>query len=241
MKETRRKLEFFAPYDYDGMTSHFEQMALDGWLIQGVRGNLWKYKKIQPQKLKFAVTHFEKFTFNEAAPDNGQNEFLRMCEASGWQLAARYNSMMVFVTENENAVPIETDPMVQLKNIDKSVKPLFAIKNTLLFYNILRTRLFNGMGRVMDGEMPAVNYTSLLLSLAVILLVNIDTFDYLIWRNKATNIMREQGAFYSKKTIKAVYILRAVIYALAFTYLAVFLGLIVWIMFYQMFNGGLML
>ena len=88
---------------------------------------------------------------------------------------------------------------------------------------------------------PAVNYTSLLLSLVVILLVNIDTFDYLIWRNKATNIMREQGVFYSKRTNKAVYIMRTVVYALAFAYLAVFLGLIVWIMFYEMFNGGLML
>ena len=49
MKDIRRKLEFFAPYDYDGMTSYFEKMAADGWLIVGVKGNLWKYKKIKPR------------------------------------------------------------------------------------------------------------------------------------------------------------------------------------------------
>ena len=240
MKETRRKLEFFAPYDYDGMTSHFEQMALDGWLIVGVKGNLWKYKKIQPQKLKFAVTHFEKFTFNEAAPDNGQSEFLQMCESSGWQLAAHYQTMMVFMAEAENAVPIETDPMIQLKNIEKSVKPIFAIKNTLIIYNVFRNKLLNGMERIIDGSYK-VNYTNLLISLVLFVLVNIDTMDYIMWHLKANNVLKEQGMFYSKKTNKPVYVLQAAIRFVLWAIVIAFFAFLIWFMGYIAFSGEVML
>lgn len=240
MKNTKRKLEFFAPYDYDGMTSHFEEMAAEGWLIEKVRGNLWKYKKIQPQKLKFAVTHFENYTFNEAAPDNGQSEFVEMCQASGWQLTAYYQTMMVFATSDENAVPIETDPMVQLKNIDKSVKPMFAIKNTLIIYNLIRNRLLNGAKWISDGSYK-INYINLLTFLVLFVLVNVDSLDYITWHIKATAVMKEQGVFYSQKTNKPVYVLQAVIRFAMWTMVIVFLAFLVLLMGYIAFSGEVML
>ena len=238
MKETRRKLEFFAPYDYDGMTSHFEQMALDGWLIVGVKGNLWKYKKIQPQKLKFAVTHFEYFTVNEAAPDNGQTEFLEMCESSGWKLAAHNNSMMVFVTDIDNPVSVETDPVVQLKNIHKSVKPMFAGKNAIIFFNVI----FNLFPRMLDWKEDGfLTFPYLMWMVALFVLVNIDTVDYIRWYKKADAIINEQGIFYQQSTNKPIYILQAVI---TYTILAIcfaFFALLLWLIYYIEFSGQFML
>ena len=193
MKDIRLKLEFFAPYDYDGMTSHFEQMALDGWLIVGVKGNLWKYKKIEPQKLKFAVTHFEYFTVNEAAPDNGQNEFVQMCAEAGWQLTAHNKTLMVFVTDSEDTVPLETDPAVQLRNIFKSVKPMFVLKNLIILSNVVSNKVMNGWDKIIAGEAIKINYTYLIISLVMLVLINIDTLDYIKWHLKADAVMKEQG------------------------------------------------
>ena len=46
MKNTKRQFKMFSFFDFDGITAHMEKMAADGWLIVGVKGNLWKYKKI---------------------------------------------------------------------------------------------------------------------------------------------------------------------------------------------------
>lgn len=238
MKEIKRKLEFFAPYDYDGMTNHFEEMAQNGWLIESVKGNLWKYKKIQPQKLKFAVTHFENFTFNEAAPDNGQTEFLEMCESSGWKLAAHYNSMMVFVTDIDNSVPVETDPVVQLKNIHKSVKSMLAGKNVIIFFNVI----FNLFPRMLDWKEDGfLTFPYLMWMVALFVLVNIDTVDYIRWYKKADAIINEQGIFYQQSTNKPIYILQAVI---RYTILAIcfaFFALLLWLMCYIAFSGNFLL
>ncbi|MBQ6850105.1 MAG: DUF2812 domain-containing protein [Oscillospiraceae bacterium] len=239
MKETKRKLVFFAPYDYDGMTNHFEEMSEAGWLIESVKGNLWKYKKIQPQKLKFAVTHFENFTFNEAAPDNGQTEFLEMCESSGWKLAAHYNSMMVFVTDIDNPVSVETDPVVQLKNIHKSVKPMFEIKNILILFNSVY-RIVPRLKDMLQGSYQ-ISYMWLLIFLAIFMVVNIDTVDYIRWYKKADAIINEQGIFYQQSTNKPIYILQAVI---RYTILAIcfaFFALLLWLMCYIAFSGNFLL
>ena len=232
MKNTKRRLEFFAPYDYDGMTSHFQQMALDGWLIQGVRGNLWKYKKIQPQKLNFAVTHFENFTFNEAAPDNGQNEFMEMCAEYGWQLVAQYQTMMVFVTSDENAVPIETDPVVQLKNLHKSVKPILLGKNIAVLFNLIYnvgTRLTD----IIKGK-ESLSFAYFATLMAMFVLLNIDTVDYIKWYKKATIMAEEQGEFYQQKTNKPIYVLQFVILWSILAVLLVFVAWLMWIIWEMM-------
>lgn len=239
MKGTKRKLEFFAPYDYDGMTDHFEQMAADGWLIVGVKGNLWKYKKIQPQKLKFAVTHFEYFTVNEAAPDNGQNEFLEMCTQSGWQLTAQYKNMMVFVADDENTVPLETDPVVQLKNINKSVKAMFEAKNVIILFNFIHRTVLR-MPDILQGK-TQIDHTVLLLLMLLFVVVNIDTVDYIKWYKKANIVLNEQGIFYQHTTNKPIYILQAVVRYTVLAICIAFFALLLWLMCYIAFSGQFML
>lgn len=233
MKNTKRRLEFFAPYDYDGMINHFEQMALDGWLIVGVKGNLWKYKKIQPQKLKFAVTHFEKFTFNEAAPDNGQNEFVQMCAEAGWQLTAHNKTLMVFVTDSEDTVPLETDPAVQLKNLHKTVMPVLLGKNAAIAANFIMNYLPRAIDRIKDDS--SVMFTGFWWLLALFVVANVDTVDYMLWYKKANNTIMEQGEFFQQKTNKTIYVLQFVILYTVLTVCFAFIGWIVLMLWYFSF------
>jgi len=233
MKETRRKLEFFAPYDYDGMASYFEKMAADGWLIVGVKGNLWKYKKIQPQKLKFAVTHFEYFTVNEAAPDNGQNEFVQMCAESGWQLTAHNKTLMVFVTDSEDTVPLETDPSVQLKNLHKTVMPVLLGKNIVIAVNFIMNFLPRAIDRIKGDS--SVMFTGFWWLLALFVVANVDTVDYMLWYKKANNTIKEQGEFFQQKTNKPIYVLQFVILYTVLTVCFAFIGWIVLMLCYFSF------
>lgn len=225
MKETKRKLVFFAPYDYDGMINHFEEMSEAGWLIESVKGNLWKYKKIQPQKLKFAVTHFEYFTVNEAAPDNGQNEFVEICAEAGWQLTAHNKTLMVFVTDSEDTVPLETDPAVQLKNLHKTVMPVLLGKNIVIAVNFIMNLLPRAIDRIKGDS--SVMFTGFWWLLALFVVVNVDTVDYMLWYKKANNTIKELGEFFQQKTKKPIYVLQFVILYTVLTVCFAFIGWVV--------------
>ena len=58
MLRTKRRMEFFAFYDDQGIARHLERMAQKGWLIERINNYFWTYRKIEPQRLRFAVTYF---------------------------------------------------------------------------------------------------------------------------------------------------------------------------------------
>lgn len=125
MFRTKRKIEMYDFYDVRGMKNRLEAMAQQGWLLTKINRKVWTYKKIEPQKIHFSVTHFANYSNSEAEPDRGQAEFIEMCAASGWQLAVQYNSLFVFVNYSDNPIPLETDAVTQVENIDNAMKTEF--------------------------------------------------------------------------------------------------------------------
>ena len=122
MAKTKKKIEIFDFYDVEGMQRRLEAMAQQGWIIEHIDNDIWTYRKEQPQNIHFAVTHFDSYSNSESEPDRGQSEYLEMCVAAGWQLAAQYNSLFVFINSNENPVPLETDAVTQVENINETMK-----------------------------------------------------------------------------------------------------------------------
>ena len=54
MLKTKYEYNFYSFYDHTGMEQHFEKMAAQGWLIEKL-GYFWRYRRIEPQALLFAV------------------------------------------------------------------------------------------------------------------------------------------------------------------------------------------
>ena len=55
MAEYKRRIELFSLYDHTNIEKHLEKMAAKGWMIDTIGSTLWRYKKTEPQKLKFSV------------------------------------------------------------------------------------------------------------------------------------------------------------------------------------------
>ena len=55
-----RKWDFipFSYYDRTGMERHLEQRAAQGWLLERISNFGWYYRRIQPGKIHFTVTHY---------------------------------------------------------------------------------------------------------------------------------------------------------------------------------------
>ena len=123
MKNT--KFEWMPLYSYldrTAITAHLSDMAAQGWMLEKIGGWSWRYRRMEPKKLRFAVTFFPAASQFDAVPSEMLETYRDYCAAAGWELAAESAQVQVFCTEDENAVPIETDPAVELGSIRKSAK-----------------------------------------------------------------------------------------------------------------------
>lgn len=91
-----------------------ESYANDGWFINGLnQDSLWvTFRKSNPQKVKYAIYAIENSKlFNK-------DEFLDIAKKQGWNMVG-YGTYMrelyLFINELENPIPLETDPLEQVK------------------------------------------------------------------------------------------------------------------------------
>ena len=128
----RYALPLFSFYDHTGMTCHWEKMARRGWLLDNIGGALWRYRSIEPQRLRFAMTYFPEVTGFEPDTPTAQTDMQVLCEQAGWQLAANAGKFQVYYNEDPEAVELDTDPGIQLEVIHRAMKKNFLPSYALL-------------------------------------------------------------------------------------------------------------
>lgn len=132
MLRTKRRMEFFAFYDDQGIARHLERMAQKGWLIERINNYFWTYRKIEPQRLRFAVTYFPEASDFNPGPTENQQTFQEYCESAGWRFAVQWCQMQIFYSENPAAVPLETDEFSRLQNIHRCMRKNFLPGNIVI-------------------------------------------------------------------------------------------------------------
>ena len=128
----RYGLLLFSFYDHTGMTCHCEKMARRGWLLDKAGGVLWRYRKIEPQRLRFAMTYFPEVTGFEPDTPAAQTDMQALCAQAGWQLAANAGKFQVYYNEDPEAVELDTDPGIQLEVIHRAMKKNFLPSYVML-------------------------------------------------------------------------------------------------------------
>ncbi len=128
----KRRFEQFLFYDYKGIEDHLQRMAEKGWQINKITNFYWEYRRIEPQKLIYAVTYFSEASEFNPYPTENQQTFHEYCKNVGWELVAEWAQMQVFCTDKENPIPIETDESVKLKAIHRAMKKNFLPSSILL-------------------------------------------------------------------------------------------------------------
>ena len=133
MGKYRYLIAQFSFYDRTGIQKLLEAQAEKGWLLDKVTNYAWRFRRIEPQKVHFAVTYFPKASAYDPGPTERQQEFHEFCAHSGWILAGTTAQMQVFYNMEADPVPIETDPMVELENIHRSAKKHYLPAYFMLF------------------------------------------------------------------------------------------------------------
>ena len=235
MRNTRWELDPYSFYDTEGLARHFERMAAEGWAPDRV-GLFIRYRRIKPQKLRFAITYY---------PDNGGEDgeevFLDYCTQAGWQQTAGAGNLTfwgdgtegeggglggrtrhVLCTADENAVDVETDPVLQVDAMHRALKYYRSILLFWLIYMLLRVwDIFAGLKTDPLNTLiyGAGDFLSCI-SPAVTLICGIDLICYTGWHRKAVRMAREEHRFLPAKSRLWFQILERA--ALLLTFLGVF-------------------
>lgn len=122
MKQKKRGFNLYSYYDFSGMARHLEDMARQGWQLENIGSQFWTYRRCPPTEMRYSVVYFEKASDLDAAPSQEQQGFWEMCRTAGWELATSRGVMQIFRNPDPHAVPIETDPVVQVENVHAAMK-----------------------------------------------------------------------------------------------------------------------
>lgn len=197
MKDTKYIFPAFSFYDRTGIQEFLEKKARNGWMLEKLGGFSWKFRRVEPKKIHFAVTYFPKASAFDPGPSEQQEIFREFCAHSGWNLVASSAQLQIFCNENENPVPIETDPEIELDNIHKTAKKIYLPA----YYMLLPVGILPWLTISLAWKSDPVNFLStniyffnILTSIIDLLLCGTELIGYYRWRAKAKRAA-EEGEF----------------------------------------------
>lgn len=197
MKDTKYIFPAFSFYDRTGIQEFLEKKAADGWMLEKLGGFSWKFRRMEPKQVHFAVTYFPKASAFDPSPSEQEEIFREFCAHSGWNLAASSAQLQIFCNENENPIPIETDPEIELENIHKTAKKIYLPA----YYMLLPVGILPWLTISLAWRSDPVNFLStniyffnILTSIIDLLLCGTELIGYYRWRAKAKRAA-EDGEF----------------------------------------------
>lgn len=128
-KNTLIKSISFRENEYQALEQYLEEKALEGWLLDEIIFNHFIFKKSESRKCKFAVDIFT---------NSRTREYREFCEESGWNYVCETNKYLIFATEDENIIPIQTYEEIILKKVSKSM-----ILNIFWYIILASTVIYN--------------------------------------------------------------------------------------------------
>ncbi|WP_294150254.1 DUF2812 domain-containing protein [uncultured Clostridium sp.] len=106
----------FKEYETEAFAEYLEKMAARGWFLKNIRQNCIEcFEKGEPKRLKFCVAVLPGGSEFESVESIEAQQFREYCEEGGWKLQYGGALWQIFYTEEEDTVPIETDPGIQLE------------------------------------------------------------------------------------------------------------------------------
>lgn len=121
MSRTKRVFVPLSPYEQQAMEALLEKQASQGWLLTRLGSWFWTFTETEARSLRFSVTYFSNATEYDSLPTEGQQDKEDLCAQSGWHLAARRHDMQVFYTADADVLPLETDPVVRVEQLHKTM------------------------------------------------------------------------------------------------------------------------
>ena len=195
----KRELNLYAFYDHTGLERHLEKMAANGWMLESVGTYALRYRRCEPKKLRFAVVYYPKTdSFCPDEPNHENLTFWDYCAGAGWQIVMQRGDTHIFYNEDLDAVPIETEAVVQVETMERAKKG-YVLSNTITVACMLPTMLYLQVSQLRRDPVAFLadgyDLTMILMIFVMILLFGVELLGYRLWLRKAKRNARELGIF----------------------------------------------
>ncbi|UYZ36715.1 DUF2812 domain-containing protein [Clostridium beijerinckii] len=119
--DTKITFLIYSPYEYTAVEEYLKIMAKKGWLLTKIKGPFFRFKKIEPQKIKYSVDVIGKISYYDSKKYNELLEYREYCSAAGWDFICQASEIQVFCSkENTEIVSIHTDETEKFEQVFKS-------------------------------------------------------------------------------------------------------------------------
>lgn len=106
------ELNLYAPFQYEDIQSHLEEMAERGWELEKASYRLFTYRSAEPGPVRYALAYRPEVGWMDQLPTQGQAIYADYCQDAGWELVdtwARYPQIQIYRSRMRYPVPLETD------------------------------------------------------------------------------------------------------------------------------------
>lgn len=198
MGDTKHVFPQYAFYDRTGIQAFLEKQAEKGWLLEEAGNWSWKFRRDYPRKLHYTVVYFPKADIYDPEPGEEEQTFREFCAHGGWTLAASSAQMQIFYSELDAPTPIETDPVIEVENIHKSMRKSMLPSYWMLFAVAVMQLLVQWMSFSGNPVEFCSSNISLFMIVFWIVLLILNTgriANYYSWRRRARRAAEEDGIF----------------------------------------------
>ncbi|QLY80291.1 DUF2812 domain-containing protein [Clostridium intestinale] len=177
MKEIKTRYFNFEPYECLAVEEYLEMMAKQGWLLDKINRPFFRFKKIEPQNLRFYVDI-------PNVREDRLGDYIEYCKAAGWRYLDKLDSNFIFYAEdNDKTIDIHTDQNEKFRVVSKmSLSNIVLLVISILIYAFwIYTCLF-----VIDDFLASNLWIITFFGMSTIVISNtIKVINFLLWRLKA--------------------------------------------------------
>lgn len=184
------KIETFIhfPYECTALEEYLEDMAQKGWMLKSIYENIFRFKRMEPKKLKYSVDIFNRKNTGSAL------EYREYCKVAGWDFVCESGKIQVFCSEEDTeSISIQTDEHEKYKSVFKY--SLCKLSWQVLLILCFIFNLYLQWGASAPG-LPLAYNLSIFSSIAMIIFICISSMtiiNFIIWNIKAKKSLRENN------------------------------------------------
>jgi len=120
-KNIKKTLFIYLPYECTAVEEYLEKKAEEGWLLESIKLYIFKFKKIEPKKIKYSVDILQDVSVFDYKENNEALEYKEYCETARWNYVCQTGNIQVYYTEDCNgSIPIHTNMREKFKSVLKS-------------------------------------------------------------------------------------------------------------------------
>lgn len=212
--KTKRVMATYQLNQLNEMSQYLTDMAAKGWILKDINMIYYVFEQGEPCNRRYIADVFEKASSYSVAPSQAQQEYAEYCRNAGWDYVTSNGKIVIFATDDPEAVEIQNDKEIELERIHKAmirgtVLPclfVFALY-VLLAYMDMKSTVAEGYPWMISGVCLFFLYLPL---------------EYLIWYVRSKKSLREYG-IYAPSNHKRVTIVQWTLLAVLLIGLAIYL------------------